>query len=214
MMGFKMVANLLSPGRHLCGLAWDGETLWHSDGTTNRLYRIDPGDGTVLGSIPCERVRTCLSIDEEGRLWQIAGNPKRIRVLDPLDGRMVREIPFDDDAESVCALYVGSSSYWLGSKTTGRVEERDINTRAVLQAYQTDGSVHGIALVDRVIWYTDFPASALVAFDLERRTEVARYPLPGQPTGLCWDGGRLWYCDYTNKRITAVEVDLASRHVR
>lgn len=205
-MRLRVSSSFPSPGSHLCGLAWDGAHLWHSDGTTHRIYKMDPNSGKVLDEIPCENVRTCLGFDGE-HLWQIAGTPKRIRVMDPSDGTVVREIPLQGDTEAVCALHVTPHSYWTGSKVTGAVEERDRATHRVLRAFQTGGSVHGLAVIGNLIWYTDYPAGALVAFDLEKEGEVARHPLLGQPTGLCWDGRRLWYCDYTNKRITALEID-------
>jgi hypothetical protein len=71
------VRELPAPGRHLCGLAWDGEALWYSDAGTETIYRLDPTDGRVLRELPCPAVRTCLSWD--GRLWQVAGRPKALR---------------------------------------------------------------------------------------------------------------------------------------
>jgi hypothetical protein len=36
---------------------------------------------------------------------------------------------------------------------------------------------------------------------------VTVVPVAGHPTGLTWDGARLWYCDYGAGRLRAVEVD-------
>ena len=194
-----------SPGGHLCGLAWDGSHLWHSYGTANRIYRIDRSSGEVLGDIACDNVRTCLAFD--GRfLWQIAGTPKRIRVIDPDGGRTMREIELPEDAESVCALTIDDHSYWLGSKTTGIVQRRDRTTHAVMRTLQTQGSVHGLAIAGNVLWYTDYPASALVAMEINSQREFFRRELPGHPTGLCSDGERLWYCDYTHQAIVALDL--------
>ncbi|MCL6452165.1 MAG: hypothetical protein K6T78_00905 [Alicyclobacillus sp.] len=202
-MHLKIDRNFPSPGQHLCGLAWDGNHLWHSDGTTNRIYQLDADTGVVVRSIKCDNVRTCLGFDSQ-YLWQIADKPKRIRVLNPTDGAMIQEIPFSGDTESVCALYVGNHAYWIGSKATGEIEERNRETNEVIRKLNTHGSVHGMALVGNVMWYTDYPEQVLVAFDLNDENEVGRYELSGHPTGLCFDGQRLWYCDYTNHRIVAV----------
>jgi hypothetical protein len=150
-MTLTSIHSFPSPGGHLCGLAYDGEYLWHSDGTTHRIYQIDPGTGVVLRSIGCDDVRTCLGFDGHN-LWQIAGKPKRIRVLATKNGAMVREIPFSDDTESVCALHVGEHSYWLGSKTTGEIEERNRINDKVMGRFATHGSVHGMALVENIMW--------------------------------------------------------------
>ncbi|MEJ2562537.1 MAG: hypothetical protein P8Z42_07590 [Anaerolineales bacterium] len=61
-----------SPGKHLCGLAWDGRHLWHSDGDTHTIYQLDPNSGRIDRKLACPDVRTSLCC-ESGFLWQIAG---------------------------------------------------------------------------------------------------------------------------------------------
>jgi hypothetical protein len=34
------------------GLAWDGQYLWQNDHTDDRIYQLDPSDGSVIRSIP------------------------------------------------------------------------------------------------------------------------------------------------------------------
>jgi hypothetical protein len=62
------VANIQSPGKHLCGLVWDGKHIWHSDGLTDLIYCIDPITGNVIHQIECEDVRTDLAFDGKN-LW-------------------------------------------------------------------------------------------------------------------------------------------------
>ncbi|HUS73566.1 MAG TPA: hypothetical protein VMY06_10920, partial [Sedimentisphaerales bacterium] len=40
------------PGTWPYGLAFDGTAVWHTDGDTDTIYRLDPADGTVLDSTP------------------------------------------------------------------------------------------------------------------------------------------------------------------
>ena len=40
-----------APGTHLCGMAWDGIHLWHSDADSERIYRLDPEMGRILGDL-------------------------------------------------------------------------------------------------------------------------------------------------------------------
>ncbi len=77
--------SIPSPGMHLCGLAWDGNALWHSDGDTHTIYQLDPKSGQITRELSCADVRTSLCY-ENGFLWQVAGRPKRILKIDPSDG--------------------------------------------------------------------------------------------------------------------------------
>jgi hypothetical protein len=42
--------------------------------------------------------------------------------------------------------------------------------------------------------------------DLEARRDAASYSVAGNPTGITWDGRRIWYCDYTTLQLRAIEV--------
>lgn len=205
-MRLELMRSLPAPGTHLCGVAWDGRRLWHSDGTTDTIYQLDPETGEVTAALACDTVRTCLGFDGNS-LWQIAGRPKRIRVIRPADGRVLEEVPLEGDPEAICALHVEPGRYWLGSKTTGVIEERD-GTHHLLYRWQADTGVHGLARIGEVLWFTDYPGRQLVGWDRHQNSAVARFDLPGHPTGLCRGAGdTLWYCDYTHRRLIQVRVE-------
>src|SRR5437773_3676650 len=113
-MKLQIERKLAAPGSHLCGLAWDGKTLWHSDGETSLVYRLDPGSGKVLAKITCPNVRTDLGYDG-ANLWQIAGRPKRIVVIDPAEGRVLRETDLGQERENACGLCIDRKSTRLNS---------------------------------------------------------------------------------------------------
>jgi glutamine cyclotransferase len=198
--------SLPAPGRHLCGLAWDGAHLWHSDGDTNLIYQIDSTDGKVLGSIPCPDVRTDLSYDG-ANLWQVAGHPKRIAVIDPHEARILREIDLGSERENACGLCVSGENYYVGFKQRGLIEKRSLRNNSVLQEYTTMGRADGVALATDNLWYTDYDMSLLVGINIKTGKELESHLLPGKPTGLCWDTLRFWYSDYANKQIRAVRLN-------
>jgi glutamine cyclotransferase len=197
--------NIPAPGRHLCGLAWDGAHLWHSDGDTNLIYQFDPTDGKMTGSIPCPEVRTDLGYDGVN-LWQIAGHPKRIAVIDPLQARILREIDLGSDRENACGLCVSEENFYVGFKGRGLIEKRSLGENAVLQEYATMGRADGVALAMENLWYTDYDRRLLVGINIKTGKELERHLLPGKPTGLCWDSSRFWYSDYANKQLSAIRL--------
>jgi hypothetical protein len=42
--------------------------------------------------------------------------------------------------------------------------------------------------------------------DREKRRVAKTIKVQGNPTGLTWDGRRLWYCDHTNLVLRAVDI--------
>lgn len=212
-MRLEEVRSLPAPGEHLCGVAWDGRHLWYSDGSTHIIYQLNPVTGEVRTELSCKDVRTCLDFDGKN-LWQIAGKPKRIRLIRPTDGAVLGEVAFDGDADAICALHVERDRYWLGSKTTGIIAEHDGHDHHVRRQWQTTDSVHGLARVHDVLWYTSYPAQQMVGWDTSQNAEVARFDLPGHPTGMCrGPQDTFWYCDYTNRCLTQVAVKEEAPHV-
>lgn len=194
-----------APGTHLCGMAWDGTNLWHSDADTQRIYRLDRETGDVLAEIPCPDVRTDLAWDGRS-FWQIVGHPKRIRVLDPTDRRMVQDIELGSDSENACGLHVGPDRYWIGWKEEATIEERDVRNHNVIANYPALTRIAGLTERNGALWFTDFEEGLLVAVQRSSGQEVARFQLEGNPTGLCWDGMWFWYSDYLGRRICAVRI--------
>jgi len=194
-----------APGTRLCGMAWDGAALWHSDADTERLYRINPSSGRVTAEIPCPAVRTDLAYDGT-YLWQIAGHPKRIVVVDPRGGTVVQEVPLGEASENACGLHVETDRYWIGWEEEAMIEERDRASHRVLATYPALPAVAGLTLRAGVLWFTDFQEALLVAVDRPSGLELARFQLEGRPTGLCWDGTRFWYGDDSGRRICGLRL--------
>lgn len=195
--------SIPAPGTHLCGLAWDGHYLWHSDASTDRLYRIDPATGKVLAEIPCPEVRTDLAYDGKN-LWQIAGSPKKILILDPEKGQLLVEIPLGPNSEQACGLTVARGRYWVAFEHLALITEHSLLNQKLREEYPAQPRVAGLQVVGDALWYTEYEQALLVELDMVSGTERKRYRVPGNPTSLCWDGQRFWYSDFTNRLISAV----------
>ena len=188
------------PGEKLCGLAWDGHHLWHSDAGEERIYCFDPQDGNILRSFGCPNVRTCLAWDGTS-LWQVAGQPKRLKCLDPADGYVRRELELG--SEAACGVEIDGGAFWL-THEEGRIELRSLDDGQVLREFDALPRIAGITLADGVLWYAVDHLSLLVAVDPETGEERVRHEVDGIPTGLTWDGTRLWYADIAERRIVGV----------
>ncbi len=45
-----IIRSWSTPGGSGFGLTWDGRALWHTDGSPDLVYQLDPRDGTVIRS--------------------------------------------------------------------------------------------------------------------------------------------------------------------
>lgn len=214
MIGFLSVERSYPVlGSHLCGVAWDGHHLWYADAGTARLSCLDDSTDTLRQEVVCLEMRTGLTFDGTS-LWQMAGHPKRIRVIDPADGRIVREIVLGEQAEGMAGLYVDGTSYWLGPEQEGRIEQHALGDNTVLATLGVVPSAEGITIIGSTLWYTSYRQRLLAAIDLKTGQEKQRYRLPGDPTGMCWDGTQLWYSDYLHRQLCAVHLPVLESDAR
>lgn len=192
-----------APGPSPCGLAWDGELLWHSDQDSESIYGIDPARGNVLSTIRCPEARTGLAFD--GRyLWQVVGSPKRLRCLDRRSGAIIREVPIVPATDRACGLDVRDAWFWIGIEgVDARLERHRLSDGEVEETRAAEPRISGVTLAGNELWYAEYAQQLLIRTTSDE-TRHTHYGVTGHPTGLTWDGRRFWYADHTNRRICAV----------
>jgi glutamine cyclotransferase len=201
--------SIPSPTSHLCGLAWVDGCLWYSDGKESTLYKLDPGNGETLAVHRIPDVNASLSYDG-GCLWQVTGEgrlagPKSVTRIDPGSGAVLEVIGLGEDSMYVAGVEVRGDKVWVGLEQRGRLQQRRLYTNEVLRDFSAEPRIAGIAAADGSFFYCEFDQRHLVEVDPGTGGELARYRLEGNPTGLTWDGGYVWYNDYSGKKIRKVK---------
>lgn len=192
-----------SPGVHLCGLAWDGQMLWHSDADTNLLYRVDPEDGEIALELPFPDVRTGLTY-HDGALWQVLGRPKSILRINPETGEIKARIELGPNLDAVCGVRVDAESFWLGPESTDPIVRHSRSSNAILAQYGPDPSADGLCLVGTRLCHTSYRDRTLAAIAIDTGESVARFDLPEAPTDMCTDGDLFWLNSFSSREIWAV----------
>jgi len=201
--------SIPSPTSHLCGLAWVDGFLWYSDGRESTIYKLDPVYGETLAVHRIPGVNAGLSYDG-GYLWQVTGSgplsgPKRVTRIVPESGKVQEVVGLGVDSMYVAGVEVRGDMVWLGLEQRGRLQRRRLRTGEILRHYEAEPRIAGVTEADGSLFYCEFDQRLLVEVNPETGVELARYLLEGNPTGVTWDGGHVWYNDYTGKRIRKVK---------
>jgi hypothetical protein len=195
---------LRAPGSYLCGLTWDGRHLWHSDQVAERIYAIDPSDGSVLRTFACRHVRADLAYDGEA-LCQIGGRPKRLVLIDPRTGEVAGSRPILPASGRVTGAELGPEGLWLVLRGPNTVQLRDYPEMTVRREYLVPGcGPAGLTCADGLVVYGEFESGLLYALDPGTGAPLGCARLDGRPTGITWDGERLWYCDFPARELRAI----------
>lgn len=204
-MKLTVERRIRAPGVHLCGLAWDGQALWHSDADTGILYKIDPETEEILQEIGLPYIRTGLSY-EGGYLWQVAGYPKRVVKIDPDTGQAVGEFELGLHSEAVCGVLVEGDSYWIGPERDDWIVRFSRGSQEKIGQFGPVPSGDGLCLIGERLWYSSYRAQELVAISTRSGEEVVRYLLPEAPTDLCYDGEVFWLNCFSASEIWAIRI--------
>jgi hypothetical protein len=189
----------------LCGLTWSGQYLWFSEAVSNQIMAVAPYTGEVVRRLPCPEVRTDLTTIG-GNLVQVAGQHRALRVIDPQSGGVVDELPNPRPGHVLSGMEATWHGLWLGYDDLRVIELHSAHDLRLIDSYPVRNSVAGVTVSDGYLAYADHRAATINLVDLERRREVASISVNGNPTGITWDGSRIWYCDYTTLQIRAIEV--------
>jgi outer membrane protein assembly factor BamB len=194
------------PGRYLCGLTWDGTYLWHSDQAAARMWAIDPDDGSVVRTFRCAWVRADLAYDGD-TLCQVGGRPKRLVLVDPETGKVEGFRPILPASGRVTGSELGPEGLWLVLRGPNVVQLRSYPGMSVRREYAVPGSSpSGLTYADGVVVFGEFEAGMLHAIDAETGAHLGSTEVKGRPTGMTWDGERLWYCDFPGRVLRALDL--------
>ncbi|MFE9577144.1 hypothetical protein ACFYO1_12220 [Nocardia sp. NPDC006044] len=189
----------------LCGLTWSGDLLWFSEGVLNQIIAIDPATGAVEHRIPCAAVRSDLTT-MGGHLIQVVGEDRELRVIDPATADTVAELPNPRRGEHLSGLEAAQHGMWLGYEDRKVIDLRTVGGLQLIDTIPVRARPSGVTVSDNYLAYADYHGAMINLVSLETRREVASYHVAGNPTGLTWDGSRIWYCDHTTLQLRAIMV--------
>jgi glutamine cyclotransferase len=189
----------------LCGLTWSGENLWFSEGILNQIIAVDPVTGEVVQRISCPGVRTDLTT-LAGRLVQVVGDERTLRVIDPESGDTAAVLANPRPGAVLSGLEATRYGVWFGYEDLQVIDLRSADGLRLIDTIPVRAQPAGVTVSDNYIVYADYRGGTINLVDVHEGREVACYDVAGNPTGVTWDGSRIWYCDHTTLQLRAITV--------
>jgi hypothetical protein len=201
----QTVQDVSIPGRRLCGLTWMDSLLWYSDAALEQILAVDPSRGEVVRRIGCPGVRTGLTrLDRY--LLQVVGSARSLRALDPETGETVAEYANPRPGGELCGIEATAAGVWMGYKDPPTLELRSRSEFRLVDCIQVGAEIAGVTATERFVAFADYARSHIHFLDLATKRITITVGVDGNPTGLTWDGCRIWYCDYATVHLRAMEL--------
>jgi hypothetical protein len=199
------VQDIPVEGERLCGLTFVDGLLWFSDASLEQILAVRIDNGQIERRIVCPGVRTGLS--HFGRhLIQVVTAARVLREIDIDSGAILRELPNPRPDRELCGIETCRKGIWLGYRDVQRLDLRRYHDLKLVDTIAVDDDVAGVTVVDRFIAFASYPKALIHLVDPQAKLVVASIGVPGNPTGLTFDGRRIWYCDYNTSQIRAIEL--------
>jgi len=222
--GGGIIFSFDSPGPDPFGLAWDddssgGPYLWHADDEADKIYKLDPSDGSVVDWFfsPGPHPRGLAWDDDSSGgpyLWCsiIEGTRDRIYKLDPSDGSVVDwffgpgvlpgGLAWDDDSSG------GPYLWYVDWYVNDKIYKLDPSDGSVVDWFDSPGSYPmGLTWDGSHLWNADWYDDKIYKLDPSDGSVVDWFDSPGSyPYGLAWDGTYLWNADGWGDKIYKLDV--------
>ena len=101
---------------------------------------------------------------------------------------------------------IGPEGLWVCLRAPTVVQLRDYPTMQVMREFAVLGAgPSGLTYADGIVVYGEYEAGMLHAIDPTTGSYIGSTRVGGRPTGIAWDGVRLWYCDFPSRVIRAID---------
>lgn len=187
----------------LSGLTWYGDLLWFADAGLERIVAVDPHVGRSEAVIGCPGLRRGLAT-MGGHLVYAAGPDYKLHIVDPASGNLIAETRNPRPGEEITGLEGSRQGLWVGYRDS--LDLRSVADFSLINCLGVRGRVSGVTVTDRYVAYSDRPAENIIVVDPAAEQEILPINVHGSPTGLAWDGTRIWYCDNAHSRLRAIDV--------
>ncbi|UCF69663.1 MAG: PQQ-binding-like beta-propeller repeat protein [candidate division WOR-3 bacterium] len=221
----QTVIHAITAPVNACGLAWDGSYLWCGAYGVNgdSIYKIDPGDGTVLKRLRWNLDADCYGLAfDGGDLWindHLTGTDSIYRI-DTITGARLQS--FAAHKEFIAGLANDGTNLWdcVYYNPNGRAYKIEKTNGTVLDSFDITELPQpwGATWDGTYLWVCNdsFTSGAgynrIYKADVVLKQIVDSLDSPGRrPHGLAWDGSYLWVIarGTSPTGFVAYQIDLA-----
>lgn len=207
MARFRVTASLPSPGPSPLGLAFDGQNLWVSDRSEQRIYKLNPDNGQILLAIPFDGDVAGTAWDGK-HLWQADNRTKTVSQIDPETGSIALALACDTGSGVLGGLCHDGTDLWLAVTGMGQLRRVRTTDGAIIKTHPARKNICGLGFDGRRLWYSDVDLARIRKVDPATGTELMSYELQGAPTGLAFVKDGFFYCDAAQKKIHHIAIHL------
>jgi virginiamycin B lyase len=196
-------------GPHTLVLSNDGETLWFTMQTGNRIGSVDTLTGRIA-EFETSGNPGGITIDRADNVWWSRYRDDKLGRLDPRNGK-ISELDIGRNSRPRRIATAPDGTLWVTLSGNGRLAKVDPANSRVIDTYALPGGnagAYAVAVDDAgIVWVSQLKLDEVIRFDPASATmQTIRLPSPNAGIRkLTTDGNRLWYTGSHNGRLGIIE---------
>lgn len=209
-----MIAEFAVPsgsgGPHSLAISDNGETLWFTLQTGDRLGSLDTATGRIV-EYESSGSPSGITLDRAGNVWWCRSTDNKLGRLEPRSGR-TSELDLGRGARPRSIAAAADGTLWVTLFGKGQLAKVNSQTMKIIRTYPLPGGnagAHAVAVDGAgAVWINQLKIDTVVRFDTVTETmQTIRLPSPNNGIrNLAFDGtGHLWYVGSHNGRLGLIE---------
>jgi len=208
-----MVAEFTVPsaggGPHSLVLSDDGETLWFTMQTGDKLGSLDTATGRIA-EYETSGNPSGIALDRAGNVWWCRSSDNKLGRLEPRSGK-ISEIDLGRGSRPRRIAFAGDGTLWVTLFGKGQLAKVNPQTMKVVKNYPLPGGnagPHSVA-IDAAggVWTNELKNDTVVRLDpVTEAMQIIRLPSPNNGVRhLAVDSGRVWYVSSHNGKLGVID---------
>jgi streptogramin lyase len=188
-----------------CGVGAEGDQVWVTSPSENKVYRLDPATGVIKFTRPVDG--SPFVVTPAGGLVYASGEGGGgwLEAIDPADGHSVAKRHVTD-VELVDMVALGSDALWVTGRTSTKLYRLDPTTLETRATIDIGSEPSGVAVGPGAIWVSQL-GGRLTRVDPATNTATTTWSMPY--TFLAWPivaFDRLWLTSLEQDVVVAIDL--------
>jgi DNA-binding beta-propeller fold protein YncE len=176
------------PGSWPATLLYAGDALWVASWQTNKIRKLDPNTGAVLGDYSTGRMPSDLAYDGD-YIWIANFDDNTLSRLDAETGASPGTVAVG--GKPVWLLYVGGH-IWVANQAGDTITKLRATDRVVVDTFDTGDFPDALAFDGVDIWAVHQGDNTLSRFGYNTGTVLTTLRTGRTPTAMLFDGANMW----------------------
>lgn len=195
-------SNSFAVGKVPYGVAFDGANIWVANSYSNNLMKLQPSDGTILGTFATVSYPFFMAFDG-ANMWVSNSGDNTVSRMRPSDGKILGTFPVGVNPHG---LVFDGVNIWVANYGSQNVTKLRASDGTNLGTFNVPSVPTTLAFDGANIWAPNANSAEVTKLRASDGAVLGSFAVGNCPQGVAFDGANIWVtnaCDNTVTKLLA-----------